>query len=267
VSASDRTSSWSGRTRSAFVAGLQACLSAALPILANAQPAQALTSIVPDADVARSSKTQPVITDQDIERAARNNRMPTDAELARVPVPAPPRLDALPQPLTQRRIDLGAIAKGYEAMARPAPQAAFLGDGPTLLVFVSFSMPDATLARLVDQAARARATLVLRGLVDGSLQKTVLRAQRLIGQRKVGFQIDPQAFDRFSITATPTFVLLKAGAVAAPCAAGTCFPASSFVAAAGDVSIDYALEYFARAAPSFSRDAGAVLATLKRGAR
>jgi conjugal transfer pilus assembly protein TrbC len=60
-------------------------------------------------------------------------------------------------------------------------------------------------------------------------------------------------------------VLLKAGAVAAPCAAGTCFPASSFVAAAGDVSIDYALEYFRRAAPSFSRDAGVVLATLKKG--
>ena len=77
-------------------------------------------------------------------------------------------------------------------------------------------------------------------------------------------QIDPQAFDRFSITAAPTFVLLKAGAVAAPCAAGTCFPASSFVAAAGDVSIDYALEYFRRAAPSFSRDAGVVLATLKK---
>jgi conjugal transfer pilus assembly protein TrbC len=182
-----------------------------------------------------------------------------------VPVPAAPRLDALPQPLTQRRIDLGAIAKGYEAMGQPAPGAATINEAPALLVFVSFSMPDATLARLVDQAARARATLVLRGLVDGSLQKTVLRAQALIGQRKVGFQIDPQAFDRFSITATPTFVLLKAGAVAAPCAAGTCFPASSFVAAAGDVSIDYALEYFRRAAPSFSRDAGVVLATLKKG--
>ena len=149
-------------------------------------------------------------------------------------------------------------------MGQPAAGAAAINEAPALLVFVSFSMPDATLARLVDQAARARATLVLRGLVDGSLQKTVLRAQALIGQRKVGFQIDPQAFDRFSVTATPTFVLLKAGAVAAPCAAGTCFPASSFVAAAGDVSIDYALEYFRRAAPSFSRDAGVVLATLKK---
>ena len=259
--ATDRTASWPQRARSTCMAGLCAIL----PIASSAQPAQAPKPIVSEADVARAAKAQPVITDQDIERAAKKNRMPTDAELARVPVPAAPRLDALPQPLTQRRIDLGAIAKGYEAMGQPAPGAATINEAPALLVFVSFSMPDATLARLVDQAARARATLVLRGLVDGSLQKTVLRAQALIGQRKVGFQIDPQAFDRFSITAAPTFVLLKAGAVAAPCAAGTCFPASSFVAAAGDVSIDYALEYFRRAAPSFSRDAGVVLAALKKG--
>jgi conjugal transfer pilus assembly protein TrbC len=237
-----------------------------LPITAGAQPAQALKQIVTDADVARAAKSQPVITEQDIERAMRSHRTLTDAEMDRVPVPAAPKLDALPQPLTRRPIDLGAIAQGYEAMGRPAAGAAMLDTGPSLLVFVSFSMPDATLARLVDQAARARATLVLRGLVDGSLQKTVLRAQGLIGQRQVGFQIDPQAFDRFSVTAVPTFVLLKAGAVAAPCAAGTCFPASSFVAAAGDVSIDYALEHFRHAAPSFSRDAGAVLATLKKGA-
>ena len=240
-------------------------LCAILPIAPSAQPAQAPKPIVSEADVARAAKSQPVITDQDIERAARKNRMPTDAELARVPVPAAPRLDALPQPLTQRRIDLGAIAKGYEAMGQPAPGAATINEAPALLVFVSFSMPDATLARLVDQAARARATLVLRGLVDGSLQKTVLRAQGLIGQRKVGLQIDPQAFDRFSISVTPTFVLLKAGAAASPCAAGTCFPDSSFVAVAGDVSIDYALEYFRRTASSFSRDARTVLATLKRG--
>jgi conjugal transfer pilus assembly protein TrbC len=243
---------------------VHAGLCAALSMTAGAQPVPSPKPLVSEADMARASNAQPVITDQDIERAAKKNRMPTEAELARVPVPATPRLGALPQPLNQRRIDLGAIAKGYEAMGQPAPGAATINDAPALLVFISFSMPEPTLARLVDQAARARATLVLRGLVDGSLQKTVLRAQGLIGQRQVGFQIDPQAFDRFSITVTPTFVLLKAGAVAAPCAAGTCFPASSFVAAAGDVSIDYALEYFSRAAPSFSRDAGAVLATLKK---
>ena len=124
-------------------------------------------------------------------------------------------------------------------------------------------MPEAALSRLVDQAARAGATLVLRGLVDGSLQRTVLRAQRLIGERKVGFQIDPQAFDRFSVSVTPTFVLIKDGAVPAPCAAGTCFPSSSFVSTAGDVSLDYALEFFGRAAPAFDPAAQSFLSKMK----
>ncbi len=237
-----------------------------LPAVASAQPAQAPTrSVVSDADIARAAGSQPVITDQDIERAAQRHRMPTPAELGRVPLPAAPRLDALPQPLAQRPIDLGAIARGYEAMGKPEPGAAAINREPTLLVFVSFSMPDATLSRLVDQAARARATLVLRGLVEDSLSKTVSRVQDLVGQRRVSFQIDPQAFDRFAVEATPTFVLLKAAAVATPCAAGSCFAASGFVAVSGDVSIDYALEHFRQAAPSFSRDAGAVQATLKKG--
>ena len=225
--------------------------------------AQAQRPVVTEADIARAAKSQPVITDSDIEQAARKHRMPTDAELSRVPVPSTPRIDALPQPQTQRRIDLGAVARGYEAMGQPSPSSAPINKGSALLVFVSFSMPEPTLSRLADQAARSGATIVLRGFVDGSLQQTVIRAQRLIGQRQVGFQIDPQAFDRFSVAATPTFVLIKDGAAPEPCAAGTCYPASAFVSASGDVSIDYALEYFKRTAPRFGREAGTFLSKLK----
>jgi conjugal transfer pilus assembly protein TrbC len=225
--------------------------------------AQTARPAVTDADIARAAKSQPVITDRDIEQAARKHRMPTEAELARVPVPSTPRIDALPAPQTQRRIDLGAVARGYEAMGAPTPDAAALHKGPSLLVFVSFSMPEPALDRLVDQAARSGATLLLSGLVEGSLQQTVARAQRLIGQRRVGFQIDPQAFDRFSVGVTPTFVLIKDGAAPQPCAAGTCYPAAAFVSASGDVSVDYALEYLKRAAPAFSREAGTFLSKLK----
>jgi conjugal transfer pilus assembly protein TrbC len=225
--------------------------------------AQPVPPAVTDADIARAAKSQPVISDQDIEKAAKKHRMPSDAELARVLVPSAPKVDALPQPLTQRRVDLGAVARGYEAMGQANAGPSAFGSGPSLLVFVSFSMPEAALSRLVDQAARCGAMLMLRGLVDNSLQKTVVRVQRLIGVRKVGFQVDPQAFDRFSVSATPTFVLIKDGAVPAPCAAGTCFPASSFVSTAGDVSLDYALEFFDRAAPSFSTAAQSFLSKMK----
>ena len=232
------------------------------PLAAHAQSPQ---GPVTEADIARAARSQPTITDKDVEAAARKHRMPTDAELARVPVPATPRVDALPQPQSQRKIDLGAIAGGYDAMGRPDPTRVGLLAGPALLVFVSFSMPEKALDRLVDQAARTGATLVLRGFVDDSLQKTVARVQRVIGTRKVGFQIDPQAFDRFSITATPSFVLIRDGAVPAPCAAGTCFDNSSYVLTAGDVSVDYALRFIQRSAPKFAREADNYLSKLKGG--
>jgi conjugal transfer pilus assembly protein TrbC len=224
---------------------------------AHAQVAPTVT----DADIERARRAQPVISDRDIERAQQKHRSPSDADLARVPVPSTPKVDALPRPVTQAPVDLEALAKGFDAKADPP--ALQTSTGPGLLIFISFSMPEATLARLVDQAARARASLLLRGLANGSLRDTVARMQRLIGNRQVSVQIDPQAFDRFSIVRTPTFVLLGDGAQAQACGAGMCFAADQFALAAGDVSLDYALEYLARMAPRLARDADGFLKRLK----
>lgn len=207
----------------------------------------------------------PSVTDADIERARKSQRMPTDAELARVPVPAAPRIDALPQPVTKAPLDLEAVAKGFDADAAQPALAATAG--PTLLVFVSFAMPEATLDRLLDQTARAGATLVLRGLVNGSMRDTVERVQRLIGERRVAVQIDPQAFDRFSIVRTPSFVLVRGGASAQACSSGTCLASDQFVMAAGDVSLDYALNFFERSAPAMARDASSLLQRMKGASR
>jgi len=215
---------------------------------------------VTNADIERAQKVQPNITDQDIERAQRRYRMPTDEELSRVPVPSAPNLDALPVPRTNTPIDLEAISKGYQAAMEGS---AVLASGPSLLIFVSFSMPEPTLDRLVDQAARSQAVLVVRGLVGGSLAETVGRVQRLIGPRRVAFEIDPQAFERFQVSKTPTFVLMQAGAQGAPCGVGLCYPSESFVSTSGDVSLDYALEYIGRLAPRFATDAGAYLRKLR----
>jgi conjugal transfer pilus assembly protein TrbC len=221
---------------------------------------------ITDADIERANRSQPVVSEQDIERAQQKNRMPTEAELRAAPVPATPHLDRLPQPQTSKAPSLEAIAMGYEvsgAGGGAIPQTRGVASGPGLLVFVSFSMPQPTLQRLLDQAALARATLVLRGFVNGSLQETVLRAQRLIGERDVAFQIDPQAFDRFAIDKTPSFVLVQDGAKAVPCTSGQCFATDGFVRIAGDVSLDYALEHMQRMVPKFSRDAARFLKRLR----
>jgi conjugal transfer pilus assembly protein TrbC len=118
--------------------------------------------------------------------------------------------------------------------------------GPKVLIFVSFAMPEPTLQRLVDQAARAGATLVLRGLVNGSIRETVTRMQALIGSRRVAVQIDPESFDRHGITRTPTFVLVMDGAGTEACRSRACGSSQQFVKVAGDVTLDYAMQYLKR---------------------
>ena len=132
-----------------------------------------------------------------------------------------------------------------------------------ILVFVSLSKPEATLQRLVDQAARAKASVVIRGLVNGSIRDTASQVQGLIGQRQVAVQIDPQAFDRYAIDRVPCFVLVRDGTRPAACATGLCVPSDGFVRATGDVSLGYALEHMQRAAPRFAKDANGFLKRLK----
>ena len=191
--------------------------------------------------------TPPAVTEADIERARQQHRMPTDAELARVPVPAAPRIENLPQPVTRMPIDLEAISKGFDV--QNGAHAAAMAPGkaaPKVMIFVSFAMPEATLQRLVDQAARAGATLVLRGLINGSIRDTVTRMQALIGSRRVAVQIDPEAFDRHGITRTPTFVLAVDGAGTEACATRVCGPSQQFVKVSGDVTLEYAMRYLDR---------------------
>lgn len=198
--------------------------------------------------------TPPSVTDADIERARRQYRMPTEAELARVPIPGAPRIENLPQPVTRMPIDLEAISKGFDV--ENGSQAAAMAPGkagPKVLIFVSFAMPEATLQRLVDQAARAGATLVLRGLVNGSIRETVTRMQALIGSRRVAVQIDPEAFDRYGIVMTPTFVLVMQDAGNEPCTSRVCGSSRQSVKVAGDVTLDYAMQYLSRRSQGSAR--------------
>lgn len=218
--------------------------------------------VITEADLERARREQPTVSDQDIEAARRKHgQSPVPA------LPAPtstPRIDALPQPATRTPIDLEALARGYALQNDAMEAAQGLASGPGLFIFVSLSMPRPALQRLIDQAARARASVILRGLANGSLRDTVAQVQPLIGERQVAVQIDPQAFDRFAITRVPAFVLVRDGARPVSCAAGTCAPPEGFLRTAGDVSLDYALEHMQRSAPAFRSEAAGFLARLGR---
>ncbi|QNP48598.1 type-F conjugative transfer system pilin assembly protein TrbC [Diaphorobacter aerolatus] len=233
----------------------------ALPTVWAAGPA------ITEADIERARRSQPTVTEQDIEQARRKHSLPPidipTTTPAIPPATTTPSIDALPQPVTRTPIDLEALARGYASQTDAMEAAQGLAKGPGLLVFVSLAMPRPTLQRLIDQAARARASVILRGLANGSLRQTVAQVQPLIGQRQVAVQIDPQAFDRFAITRVPSFVLLRDGTRPESCAAGSCAPPEAFLRTAGDVSLHYALEHIQRAAPAFRADAAPFLARLR----
>ena len=241
---------------SARALGLTAALLASAQALAQNPP------VITDADIERVRREQPAITEGDIDAARRKYSMPGDAELRYAPVPIP-NVEALPQPLSRTPIDLEALARGYASQADAMTQAQGLATGPGLLVFVSLSMPRPTLQRLVGQAARAKASIVLRGFANGSLRDTVAQVQGLIGARQVAVQIDPLAFDRFAVTRVPTFVLVRDGTRPVACASGSCAPADSFLRTSGDVSLDYALEHMRRSAPGFGPPADTFLKRIK----
>jgi conjugal transfer pilus assembly protein TrbC len=154
---------------------------------------------------------------------------------------------------------LEALARGFAADGRP-PSASNSGEAQ-LLVFVSLSMPKATLERLVDQAARVPARIVLRGMSEGSLVRTAARVQRLIGQRPVAIQIDPLEFDRYAVRQVPTFVLARS-ADAGGCASAQC-AVQGYAVVAGDVSLAYALRQIRDRAPGLRQDASRLLARLQ----
>jgi conjugal transfer pilus assembly protein TrbC len=120
---------------------------------------------------------------------------------------------------------------------------------PHLRVFITLEMPRPSLERLVDQASRTGATLVLRGLKAQSLRETITAVRPLIEAHSVAWVIDPEAFARYQVTVAPTFVLMLTDAsieADEPQCGSSCATPTTFVSVAGDVSIDYALDAMSR---------------------
>jgi conjugal transfer pilus assembly protein TrbC len=190
---------------------------------------------------------------ESIDRVRQSRPFPDARAIERAPIARPPRIES-----RAAGTDVEALAKQHAAAKialREPPQSA-------LRIFVTLDMPAASLRALADQAARSGAALVLRGLKDQSMRATLAKVRALIGERHVAWQIDPQAFTRFAVAHAPTFVLMT-GAAAEPACVSECPTGPSFVAVAGDVSLDYALHAMVRQVPSARLHAAPYLARLK----
>jgi conjugal transfer pilus assembly protein TrbC len=87
------------------------------------------------------------------------------------------------------------MARQGAALTTPPPSANATN---ALRIFITLDMPRGSLQRLVDQAQRSGATLVLRGLKSQSMRQTLAAVGELIETRNVSWVIDPDAFTRFS---------------------------------------------------------------------
>ena len=138
--------------------------------------------------------------------------------------------------------DPEALAEKYRTMKDAASKAA--KDSNELMVFVSLSMPAASLKRIGEQAKKAGAIVVFRGLKYG-LRKGAwadsMNAIKPIADTGADVQINPELFERFHVQVVPT--LIVASSAPEGCQGNQCEAGS--VAVVGDVSMDYALETLA----------------------
>ena len=119
----------------------------------------------------------------------------------------------------QAQEDAPALEKNAQMPQRPSPQA---GD---LLIFVSFSMPQESLKALMTQAQKHGVRVVMRGLIENSWKKT----REKLSEIGLPIEIDPEAFQKYGVSAVPTFVKVTH---------------DGFDSLGGNVTLDYALEVF-----------------------
>jgi len=193
-------------------------------------------------------------------------------DATKVPTPTLPTFPQLTDAqLKKARTDVQKLMNQAQAHAQTLANPMDHKQGPQLYVFVSFSMPDITLKRLLTQVERIDGSLILRGLVDDSMAKTKNKITELMEADanghthfKNGFAIDPTLFQRFDINQVPSFVLTSQPA--ARCNNEGC-PSSDYVRLSGDSTLEYVLETMVRESPESMRDsAKTLLARMKGGA-
>lgn len=117
-------------------------------------------------------------------------------------------------------------------------------EGSTLMVFVSFSMPEESLKRIAYETKKAGGTMFLRGFVNDNLSQTVKASEKLINLG-AQIQIHPELFKNYEITQVPAYVLTKAGnEVSAGCnGKSSC---TDYVSVVGDGSLKTVLDRMSR---------------------
>jgi len=80
---------------------------------------------------------------------------------------------------------------------------------PSVIIFVSFSMPDQSLQTILQQAKKIGASVVIRGLIHNSFKETFTKIGEIIkNSNGGGFELNPPLFKKFHIQSVPALVVL-----------------------------------------------------------
>jgi len=182
-------------------------------------------------------------TAQDIQQAKqKSSHKLSQFDADKVAVPSFPNMDKVMASSPHQKGDLTELfkrasqPKAFEKLtALPKP-----ANKHQLIVFASFSIPEASLKKLLEQTSQAGGTVLMRGLVFSqgndpkpSFLQTKLKTAALHMKKHEGFAIDPTIFQKYHIEQVPAFVIEDAG----------------LDVVYGDVSLDYALHYMLEHAP------------------
>jgi conjugal transfer pilus assembly protein TrbC len=130
-------------------------------------------------------------------------------------------------------------------------------DAP-IMIFVSFSMPDASIKGWMKEAEIIHAPVVIRGLINNSFKETMKKMAELAKDNHGGVQLDPTLFQRFHIEKVPAVVV----SLVQNCSPNqTCL--DDFDVIYGDVTAEYALTKISNQNDSVSKLAKAALLQLR----
>ncbi len=164
--------------------------------------------------------------------------------------------DALGQQRQRARALLETLAAGRAATPTASVALPPLDTAPStaarrerLVVFVSSGMPEASLRRLLEDARRADALVVFRGLVGDDFTAMARYLADLLGlderhRIRVRAVIEPRLFQRLGIGRVPVVAVAPDGLCLDHCPEGT---DSGVRLVAGDVSLAHALRHLAKA--------------------
>lgn len=157
-----------------------------------------------------------------------------------------PHIERIQAPNPTPKVDVAEIAKQFQrSISAPSISPKY-----DLIIMASLSMPPGALKHLAEQAQRANATFIFRGLSGNSMLTMARDVRNAMGGVSASVAVNPPAFKQFGVTQVPAIVIAthQAGNVLE----NGCSSPQTYIKVSGDVSLDYALEYIERQSPQWA---------------